>query len=335
MDKILVVIIGLAMFMFLITIHELGHFIGAKLSGIKVNEFSVGMGPTIYNRQGKETLYSLRALPIGGYVMMEGEESGSDDPRSYNNSKAWKRFLTIFAGPFVNLFFAFILFIIIGTINGVPSTTIDEVIENSPAHIAGLEKGDKIISVNGKTTKTFSEISLSINESEGNVDIKVERNNEIKNFNLEPVKNSEGYRLAGFKPLIENNLLSNTKYAFNTVISIMVLIFNSLKGLVSGVLGFDQLSGPVGVIKQVGQTVNMGATAFLTFVAMISVNLGFFNLLPIPALDGSKLLFILFEMITRKPVNKKFEERITIAGFLFLLGLIILVTIKDIWSLFG
>ncbi|MFM1538344.1 RIP metalloprotease RseP [Helcococcus bovis] len=327
------IIIGLLMFLFLITIHELGHFTGAKLSGIKVNEFSIGMGPSIYSKKGVETLYSLRALPIGGYVMMEGEESDSDDERSYNNSKPWKKFITILAGPGINLLFAVIVFFGINAVNGTPTTTINTVANNSPAQIAEIKQGDKILKVNDKNIHIFPELISELRSSKENFTILLERDGKEISVNLKPsVQN--GQKVIGISPLLESSILSNLKYSFYMTFYMMGEIWNGLRGLVSGALGLNQLSGPVGVIKQVGTVVNHGFKAFLMFSAMISINLGFFNLLPIPALDGSKLLFIICEMVLGKPINRKFEERITIVGFIFLLGLILLVTIKDVISLF-
>ncbi|MFM1514374.1 RIP metalloprotease RseP [Helcococcus ovis] len=327
------IIIGLLMFLFLITIHEGGHFTGAKLSGIKVNEFSIGMGPSIYSKQGKETLYSLRALPIGGYVMMEGEESDSEDERSYNNSKPWKKFITILAGPGINLLFAVIVFFGINAFKGTPSTIVNKVLDNSPAQMAEIKPGDKILKINGNNINIFPEIVSELRNSKQKANILILRDNKQLSIELNTV-DKNGQKSIGILPVLEGGILSNLKYSFYMTFYTMGEIWNGLRGLVSGALGLNQLSGPVGVIKQVGTVVNNGFESFLIFAAVISINLGFFNLLPIPALDGSKLLFIICEMIIGKPINRKFEERITIVGFIFLLGLILLVTIKDVISLF-
>lgn len=333
MNSILNIMLGLIMFLFLITIHEGGHFLGAKLSGIKVNEFSIGMGPTILNKQGEETLYSLRAFPVGGYVMMEGEESDSNDARSYNNSKPWKRFLTILAGPATNLIFALIIIFCLSFVNGVPSTIIDDFSENSPAKLSGMQVGDKIIKINDSNINIFADINDAISVSNDNLDIQIERNGEKINFEVSTISDN-GRKIIGISPQAKNDFLFNLGYSFNMTIYMIKQIWIGLTGLISGVLGLEQLSGPVGVIKMVGTAANMGVSSFLLFAAMISINLGFFNLLPIPALDGSKLLFILVEMIIGKPINRKFEERISIIGFILLMGLIVLITIKDVISLF-
>lgn len=334
MTSLMNITLGLLMFLFLITIHELGHFIGAKLSGIKVNEFSIGMGPTIFNKQGDETLYSLRALPIGGYVMMEGEEGESEDARSYNNARPLNRFMTILAGPMVNLVFAFLIIFTISSFNSSPTTVIGSMTEDSAAAKAGVQVDDKILKVNNKNINLFLEIPNIVASSNGDIKLTVEREGKVIDFDIKAKSESDGSKSIGIYPKESNAIGHSLSYAYNFVIFFMIEIWNGLKGLFTGLLGLDQLSGPVGVIKQVGTVTNLGVTAFLMFTAMISINLGFFNLLPIPALDGSKLLFISIEMIFGKAINKKFEEKITIVGFMLLLGLIIFVTIKDIITIF-
>lgn len=329
----LTAICGIFMFMFLITIHEGGHFLGAKLSGIKVNEFSVGMGPTIFNKQKGETKYSIRALPIGGYVSMEGEGDSSDDQRAFENSSPIKRFITVFAGPLVNLLFAFLVIFAISSFHGHTSTIIDSVNADMPAYEVGLLSGDKIISVDNKNIKLFYQINKYINQSSGEIPIKVNRNGEILEFNITPTQSKDG-KVIGITFKNINNFSSNIMYSWNLVFFLMGSIWESLKGLFIGLFGFNQLSGPIGVINHLGVILDKGFIAFLLFSAFISVNLGFFNLLPIPALDGSKLVFILIEMIIRKPINKKFEQTITTIGFIFLLGLIAIVSVKDIINLF-
>lgn len=333
MRELLNIVLGIAMFLFLITIHEGGHFLGAKLSGIKVNEFAVGMGPKIWGKQGEETLYSLRALPIGGYVMMEGEESDSEDSRSYNNAKPWKRFLTILAGPATNLIFAVILIFLLNFTKGFTTTEINTFSDNSPAKASGMEVGDKIISINNNKIQVYPEVGQELQKSSGEVDIVVDRNSEKVELKVIPIE-EDGRKIIGVTPVISKDLANSFVNAISTTGFMMGEIWNSLKGLFTGALGLEQLGGPVAVINQVGQAANIGPEIFLFFTALISINLGFFNLLPIPALDGSKLLFITAEMITGKPINRKFEENISIIGFLFLIGLMILVTIKDVVKLF-
>lgn len=333
MNNIFGIIAAIFLFLLLITIHEGGHFIGAKLSGIKVNEFSVGMGPAIYKKQGEETLYSLRALPIGGYVMMEGEETSSSDPRSYENSAPWKRFLTIFAGPFTNFLFAFLVFLAIATFSGYASNEIGDISPNSPAQAAGLQVGDKIIEVNGKKTHIFSQAANEINTSQGQVELIIERDDSEMTLNVTPIQ-QEDRNIIGVLSQTKNDFLGAISYSWHYMIYSSKMILTGLVGLFTGLFGLNNLSGPIGVINQVSQSVGYGLLTFLSFGAIISLNLGLFNLIPIPALDGSKLVFILYEMISGKPVNKKFEHTITVVGFMALLGLILVVSINDVINLF-
>lgn len=330
---ILTIIAGIVLFLFLITIHEGGHFFGAKSSGIKVNEFSIGMGPSIFKKKGKETLYSLRALPIGGYVMMEGEEKDSDDERSFNSAKAWKRFITIFAGPAVNLIFAVIIFTFVSLFNGHSSTEVAALDAALPAYKAGLKEGDIIKSVNGVKTNLFVEIAQEIEKSKSEVKLNVSRDGKVVEIKVNPVLVNKN-KVIGFKPKIKNDILSSIAFGYKMTVFVSKMIINSLVNLFTGKLGMDNLSGPIGVVRQVGESAKLGLNSFLMFSAMISINLGIFNLIPIPALDGSKLLFIIFEMITGKRVNKKFEEIITIAGFVVLMAFMLFVTVKDIGSIF-
>ena len=334
------VILSIIMFLFLILIHEFGHFIIAKKSGIKVNEFAIGMGPKIFSKQKGETLYSVNLFPIGGYCAMEGEDDESDDERSFDKALAYKRFLTILAGPLTNLIFAAILFAIVSFNTGKPSTKIGEFTKNSPIESQGLKINDQITEISGEKINEFSDISKSLEKFYKNHDkneeisLKVKRNDKEIEKNIK-VKFEDKRPLLGFIPKNEDvGFFETIKIGIKEVGSMIVLMFTVLKSLFTGKLGFSALSGPVGVVKEMGRQANLGAMNLLFFLGYISVNLGFFNLLPIPALDGSKIFTSLFEMITKKRVNKKIEEKFTIGGFILLLSLILLVTIKDLISLF-
>ncbi len=334
MQKILMIIVGLIMFMILILIHELGHFAVAKWTGIKVNEFSIGMGPKIKQTRKKETLYTIRVLPIGGYVAMEGEDENSSDPRSFENAKAWQRFLTILAGPLMNFFLAFLVLSILFALRGVPVAKVGEVLDKSPAMEVGLMEDDEILEINHIKINKFEDISKVFNETKDReVEIKINRQGQEKLLTIKPVKEGANY-LVGFAPKYERHIQSSIKEGFFTVGHLIRELWNGLKLLFTGQVGIDQVSGPVGVIQQMNNQAKEGAMNLMFFFAFISVNLGFFNLLPIPALDGSKLLFIIIEKIKGSPVNKKIEQNITIVGFLLLLALIFLVSMKDIYYIF-
>lgn len=332
------IVIGLIMFMFLVLVHEFGHFAVAKLSGIRVNEFSIGMGPVVKQFKKNETDYSIRLLPLGGFVAMEGEDEESEAQDSYTNAKPYQKFLTILAGPLMNLLTAFLIFAVLFSSSGVATLTLDKIEANSPAMKAGLRPDDEIFSVNGKKVKDFNTMSKLINEykTDGHESIDIEYKRDGKVFLAEdiiPIE-KDNMHLIGFNVKKSNNFLDIISAAFMRVIFIMQLLWETLGKLFTGVLGLNTLSGPIAVIQQVGTAASMGFSTLLMFLALISINLGFFNLLPIPALDGSKLLFIIVEKIMGKPLNQKFEQRITIAGFILLLGLIAVVSIKDIYMLF-
>lgn len=334
------VIISIIMFLFLILIHEFGHFIIAKKSGIRVNEFAIGMGPKIFSKQKGETLYSVNLFPIGGYCAMEGEDSESDDERSFDKAPAYKRFFTIIAGPLTNLIFAGLIFAFVSFNTGTASTSIGNFTKNSPIKAQGFKVNDEIVEIDGNKINNFNDISKNLENyyqkhgKNDKISLKVKRDNKYIEKNVK-VKFENKRPLLGFIPKNKDvGFLESIKIGFKEVGSMIVLMINVLKSLFTGKLGFSALSGPVGVVKEMGRQANLGIMNLLFFLGYISVNLGFFNLLPIPALDGSKIFTSLFEMITKRRVNKKIEEKFTIGGFILLLSLILLVTIKDLISLF-
>lgn len=336
------ILIAVVLFLLLIVFHEFGHFLVAKLSGIKVNEFAVGMGPLIFSKEKGETLYSLRLIPIGGYCAMEGEDEESPDPRSYDRAPASKRFLTILAGPVANLIIAVLVFMTVGLMAGIITTKVGDFTENSPAKEAGMEVGDEIRKVGDKDIKDFTDISAGIadfykdkdydkpitvqyyregSDTTAAVDLKVEVKDDAAYIGIMPARRAPGFFEAiglGFSETWKN----------------IKMIFTVLGRLFTGKIALGALSGPIGVLKEMGNQANNGLANLLYFLGYISVNLAVFNLLPIPALDGSKLLTSGIEILTGKKINKKIEERITIVGFILLMGLIILVSIKDIINLF-
>lgn len=334
------ILLAVVLFLLLIVFHEFGHFIVAKKSGIKVNEFAVGMGPLIYSKEKGETTYSLRAIPIGGYCAMEGEEDESNDPRSFDNAPAFKRFLTILAGPVANLIIAVLVFTIVGGISGVVTTEVSDFIEDSPAKIVGIEKGDEISKLNGQEISDFTEISKVVNDFYKDKDFEKEINVEVKrdgkdlDFNFKPKVEAENVYIGIIPARRTPGFFEAIALGFKETGRNIKMIFTILGRLFTGKLALGALSGPVGVLKELGNQAQSGLANLLYFLAYISVNLAVFNLLPIPALDGSKLLTSAIEMITGKKINKKLEEKITMVGFFILLGLILVVSIKDIINLF-
>ena len=333
---------AVVLFLLLIVFHEFGHFIVAKLSGIKVNEFAIGMGPLIFSKEKGETTYSLRLIPIGGYCAMEGEDEESNDPRSYDNAASYKRFLTILAGPMANLIIALVVFTIVGFCSGVVTNQIGNFTEDSPAKASGLEIGDEIREVNKKEIKDFSDIPKYINEfyeknSEGTPILVTSYRKSTDTVSINEIactKHENSYALGIEAKLRKTGFLEAIGLGFKETGKNIVMIFVILKRLFTGALSFGALSGPVGVLKEIGNQAANGLMSLLYFLGYISVNLAVFNLLPIPALDGSKLLTSGLEMIFGIKVNKKIEEKVTIVGFFVLIGLIVLVSIKDLINLF-
>lgn len=334
------IVLAVVLFLLLIVFHEFGHFIVAKKSGIKVNEFAVGMGPLIYSKEKGETTYSFRAIPIGGYCAMEGEDDESSDPRSFDNAPASKRFLTILAGPVANLIIAVLVFTIVGVIGGVVTTEVSDFIEDSPAKAAGIEKGDEILKINDQVIDDFNDISKVVNDFykdkdfDKEITVLAKRNGKDLDFAFKPKVDGENTYIGIIPARRTPGFFEAIGLGFKETGRNVKMIFTILGRLFTGKLAFGALSGPVGVLKELGNQAQNGLASLLYFLAYISVNLAVFNLLPIPALDGSKLLTSGIEIITGKKINKKLEEKITMVGFFILLGLILVVSIKDIVNLF-
>lgn len=331
-----------AIFVFLMVIlfHEFGHFIAAKSVGIKVNEFSIGMGPKLFQKQKGETKYSLRLLPIGGYVNMEGEDEESKDPRSFNKASAWARIITVAAGAIMNFVLAIIVLVIVSFNIGIPTTTVENTIDGSPAEKAGILSGDTIKSINNVEVDDWNSIVDAISSSNPREEmvIRVIRNGESKDYILNPTINEEDNRvIIGIEPRYEKSFsaaiaggLAETGRMFKIMLNFITMIF---KGQVST----KDLSGPVGVIYTIGEAAKYGITNLLYLMGFISVNLGVFNLFPLPALDGSRIVFILIELIRGKPINPEKEGYVHFVGFILLMLLMIVVTFTDInrFNIFG
>lgn len=321
------IIYGLFVFLIVITVHEFGHFIVAKMNNIKVNEFSIGMGPAILKKQGKETLYAIRLLPIGGYVALEGEEDESDDPRSFSNSHPLRRISVLLAGAFMNFFLAISLGIFVFSTIGQQTTTIDSFVEGSTAQEAGLISGDRILSIDQIQIKSWPDISESLNKLQKEiVVIKVERNQEELEFKV-PTKFENGLYLIGIYPTSEKNFSSSISASFAFTKDIIKQVYIFMGQLLTGKAQLSGLSGPVGIVKMIGVSAQQGFINVLLFVCMISANLGAFNLFPFPALDGGTILITLIEWIIGKDLPEKAKIAINLVGLVFLLGLIAYVTI--------
>lgn len=347
---LLYILIAVLIFGIIILIHECGHFFVAKACNVKVNEFSLGMGPKIVS-WGKETKYSLRLLPIGGFVAMEGEDSDSDDDRAFSKKKVWQRLLVVVAGAIMNLLLGFVILIIINSCSDAITTTQIAKFEddNALSNLTGLKVGDKIIEVNGMKVFSDSDISYQFqNDEDFKFDMVVKRNGEkvkLENVEFEAYETESGrslhidFYVVGDKV----NPLTVIRASSGKFLSISRMIWLSLKDMVTGKYGINDLSGPIGIVGAIGDvvgTVEQGVKVsemllnLATFVVFITINVGIFNLLPIPALDGSRAMFLILEAIRKKPIKPEYEGIIHMVGMIALLALMAVVMILDIKKLF-
>ncbi|HEX3038505.1 MAG TPA: M50 family metallopeptidase [Oscillospiraceae bacterium] len=346
--NVILVVLAILLFGFIIFIHEFGHFITAKLSGIRVNEFAIGMGPTLFHFGKGETKYSLRLLPIGGFCAMEGEDEHSDDEHSFTSKPVWKRMLVVVMGAVMNVLLGIILMmIILGQRPAFSSTTIAEFSPNAATQSAGLKVKDQFYSINGYRTYTDSDISFALATADPkSIDMQVIRDGKKLTFNnikLNSTKNN-GKNIVSldFKVYrMDKNAGTLIVKSLNDTVSTVRMVWASLVGLVSGRFGFNDIAGPVGTATVISQAASIGLkesflAAFnniLYVMMIITVNLGVVNLLPLPALDGGRLVLLIIEGIRRKPMNPKYEGWINTAGFALLMVLMVVVTFSDILRL--
>ena len=333
-------VLAVLMFIVLIIIHEFGHFIAAKLMGVRVNEFAVGFGPKLFKRKWGDTTYAVNLIPLGGYCAMEGEDEESADERAFCRKKAWRRFIIVIAGALFNLLLGFILVAISlapGKLLG--TTTVARFTDSAVSSQYGLKENDTIISVDGRRIFTTYDLSYAFsNVADGKIDMVVKRDGQKVELSDVKFKTEEyeginylqmDFYLYGDKKTVGNYL----KHTAKTTVSYGRVVWFSLVDLISGKYGVSAVSGPVGITATVGTAAKQNLSNLWPIMALITINLGIFNLLPIPALDGGRLLFITYEMIFRKKVPPKFEGVVHTVGFVLLFGIMILVTFKDIWSL--
>lgn len=404
---------------FLIFIHEGGHFIVAKLCKIRVNEFAIGFGPVIFKNQGKETLFQLRLIPLGGFCNMEGEEERSEVEGSFSKASIPKRIAVVAAGGLVNIIFALLIyFTLMSCVGNNVSNVIDTVVPNYSAQTAGLRENDKILKIDGKKIKNKADLDEALEQSNGNeLSILIERDGKEQELKIKPTEEKYNYtgiavntsndkltEIAALYPnspgekqglqakdiiiaindnpvennaqklvdyinlsigekikftverngenvnitimpdvmsnyllgvnlkMAENNFINNIYYAFFDTGEFAISIVDNLRLLFSGGVSIDQLMGPVGISDVVAQT--NGLADFIYILALISISLGFTNLLPFPPLDGGKIVILLIEAIRRKPLKEKTEINIQLVGFIFLMALMVYVTYNDILRIF-
>ena len=379
-------IVSIAMFLVMISLHEFGHFIVAKILNFKVDEFSIGMGPAIFKRKKGETQYSLRILPFGGYCKFEGEdEADNDNPRAFANQRPWKRLLVLLAGGIFNVILGFVLFtVVVFSISPVSTNVVNNIVEHSYIEQAGIQIGDKIVAINGKRVSFYNDIRLYAQNfaKDENVSVTVKRDGKKYDFDFKLSEHIQeaaytdtgvqidntinGYTTGNFIPYSDNmpkdsNLVGKTEAAKSYIIGFypqkkninifnvwgetwnetkfaVKLVYQSFWQMITGKIGIDEMSGPVGIVKEVNTQVNSGkysAVNVLNLVALLTINLGIFNLLPIPALDGGRILFVLIEMIRKKPIPPDKEGIVHAVGMLLLLLFILFISFHDIMRLFA
>ena len=371
------------MFLVMVSLHEFGHFIVAKALNFKILEYAIGFGPAIFKKQKGETLYAVRAVPLGGFCKFEGEEEQSEDPRAFSNQAVWKRILVVIAGGIFNVILGFVLFVaMLPSLSPMQTNVVDSVVPHSYIEDSGIQPGDKIVKINGKHIGFYNDITLyrdgMSKDTENTVTIKrdgkkidvpvmltqqrtkiaykenyIEYTSEINGFpevqridysdkvpkNVQKVgteENSTRY-IIGFTPESENINFGNIwGYAWNETKFVVKLVYRSLWELITGKVGMEQMSGPVGIVTEVNNAVHQESDRLLyilNLTALLTINLGVFNLLPLPALDGGRLLFMIIELIRRKPIPPEKEGIVHAIGMLLLFALIIFISFQDIMKL--
>ncbi len=330
MTNLQTLLASILVFGMLVFFHEFGHFIIAKISDIKVLEFSLGMGPRLFKVKHGDTDYSIRAFPLGGFVKMEGEDSDSVDPRAFNNKSVYARMGVVIAGPIMNFILAIFLIAVISFFSGVATTTID-VMPGGPAEMAGLRDGDTIYAIDDTRISMWDEVVNYIGQRPNkDVNVSVKRNGDILNFSIKPEIEADTNRgVIGIKSVIlKHSLGPSISSGFKRTTWMTKMMLNGLVLIFKGKAEAD-LVGPVGIVHLVGEAAKVGIFNLLYLAAIVSINLAVFNILPIPALDGSRLVFLLIELIRGKPVEPEKEGMVHFVGFAILMMLMIFIAYKD------
>ena len=342
--KIWPILFAVVFFGIIIASHELGHFALAKLFDVRVNEFAIGMGPKIWKKKKGETEYSLRLFPIGGFCAMEGEDGESDDDRAFYKKKVWQRILIVAAGAIVNLILGVLIVMVMLTQQDLIGTPqINQFYENAATQRCGLEAKDEILKINGRHVYSQYDLGFLLSRDKDNsVDFIVRRGGEqvaVNGVKFDVRTEEDGsetmiydFIIVGVEPTFFHVL----KYGARESLSMARIVWVSLFDLITGRFGFKDLSGPIGtvaIISEVTKESKTDLTPILTILALISINIGIFNLLPIPALDGGRLFFLFIEAIFRKPVNRKYEGWIHAVGLVLLMAMMLAISFSDILKL--
>jgi regulator of sigma E protease len=358
------ILYAIIIFAILIFVHEFGHLIAAKSTKIKVNEFALGMGPRLLRFGKGETTYSLRAFPIGGFCKMEGEDEDSEDPSAFGNRPMPARALTLFAGSLMNILLAILLLAIVVFATGEPTPQVQAFSAGSAAEQAGLAVGDTILSIDGQKVEAWSDINAiltkmnedaamaggsggkddaSTSKSQADLNRMValkirHENGEEAILNTPLFRDEDGLLKIGITPVMKRGpgfALRSIGYGARATWNMTKMMYDVLGQLITGRAGMDQLTGPVGIVKAVGEGAKHGFLYILQFTALISLNLGIVNLLPLPALDGGRLIFLVIRRVTGRRISDEAEGRIHFVGFVLLIALMIYITVIDVNRLIG
>ena len=347
--KIFYILVALIVFAILILTHELGHYISARIFGVKIYEFSIGMGPKMVTWTSKKTdiKYSIGILPIGGYVSMAGEDEESDDENALSKKEAWKRLIIVVAGAAMNLACGFILmFMLMSAVSdNLYSTTVAEIVPKEKYNYeistseSGLLAGDKILSVDGKRVRIAAELDYEIMRNGiDTVELVVLRNGKKLSLDVDfptVVSNGQIFGVRDFNYVRESGSFLNVlKHGFFRSTLNVRMVWESIFDLITGRFGMEAVSGPIGVTTAISDAAQSSFLDLLYLAVVISINLGVINMMPLPALDGGRAVFIILEMIRRKPVPVKYEGMVHFVGIVLLMGLMLIISLKDIISLF-
>ncbi len=327
----LTIIYAVLIFCLLIFVHELGHFAAAKAVDIRVDEFSLGMGPSILKFVKGETRYSLRIFPIGGYVKMEGADEDSDDPRAFNRKTGWQKTLVVVAGSAMNLLTTVIIITVIAMIAGVATNIIGEVSPDYPAHEAGLLSGDKIVKIGDENVKGWGDVTAALAENTGDtVTITVKRGGENITLTSDMIIDGDGRKIIGITSKSTHSIVKSVKTGFAGTWLWMREMVNYLGRLFGGRGSMQDLVGPVGIVSIINDQAKLGPIYIANLTALISLNLAIVNMLPLPALDGGRLMFLVIRRLTGKIITDEIEAKIHLVGIMLLLGLMVYLVVQDV-----
>lgn len=340
------IVIAILIFGLIVLIHEGGHFFFAKVNGIAVEEFAIGMGPKIIGKEVKGTLFSVRALPFGGFCKVLGEDEEVNEEGSYSSKSVWAKMQLVFGGPLFNILLALIFAYIYISLSTVGETTVSTVIDNSPAQEAGLMPGDKIIEIDGKHIISYNEIQIYINERKGKaINLVYERDGNDYPVILTPkyVEDDGIYEIGiGTKRFKTTGFIETAKYSLIEIAFWIKMVFYGLYMIFTGGVSANDIAGPVGIVSAVSEgykeSAKIGFESIIRtisfFITLLSSNLAMMNLLPIPALDGGRLMFLIVEAIRRKPLDQEKEGMIHFVGYVILMLLMVVILFNDIRKLF-